>query len=49
MKILVVSPWENRWIGYMKKWFGERGHEVQWTDSPKPAAFLRWADVVILG
>lgn len=49
MKILLVSPWRNRWVDYMKRWFEAHGHELQWTDSPKPIAFLRWADIVVFG
>lgn len=49
MKLLLVSPWENRWIGYMKSWFGAKGHEVMWTKQPDPNAFLRWADCVVIG
>jgi glycosyltransferase involved in cell wall biosynthesis len=49
MKILLISPWENRWIKYMKNWFEGRGHELQWAQTPKPVAFLRWADIVVCG
>src|SRR5574341_914614 len=48
-KLLLVSPWENRWVISMTSWFTAHGYEVHWTQQAEPNAFLRWADVVLIG
>ena len=49
MKLLIVSPWENRFVTTMRAWFTAHGHDVQWTKQPDPNTFLRWADCVVIG
>ena len=48
MKIALLSPWKNCWVGYMKRYFQEKGHSLDYFSKLDPAQIVNY-DVLMSG
>jgi glycosyltransferase involved in cell wall biosynthesis len=47
MKVLLVTPWENRWRVSLQRAFENKGHTVRWLTSDSNDEFVKQADIVL--
>lgn len=47
MKVLLITPWENRWRDSLEKAFRNKGHHVRWLSKDANDEFVKQADVVL--